>query len=146
MAKIYIKISFYFEVANYFFCLKDWLTIHYIFFLPKAIFGLRVLSLPASVCVCVYVCFCVNLCQSLACPRDNSRPVHARINKFEKKVQNNLVKVPIVLWSDPHWPSMSHVIYCSKFTPIWACELVRAISHHQLKSKFDQKSILSLFC
>ena len=34
-------------------------------------FGLRVLSLPGSVCVCV----CLSVCQSLACPRDNSGPV-----------------------------------------------------------------------
>ena len=29
-------------------------------FLPEASFGLRVLSLPASVCVCLSVCLCVN--------------------------------------------------------------------------------------
>ena len=31
-------------------------------FLPEASFGLRVLSSPASVCVCVRVCVCVSLC------------------------------------------------------------------------------------
>ena len=60
-------------------------------FLPEASFGLQVLSLPASVCVCVSVC------QSLACPRDNSRAVQARIAKFGLKMQKTLVKFPIVL-------------------------------------------------
>ena len=46
-------------------------------FLHEASFGLRVLSLPASVCVCLSVC--PSVCQSLACRRDNSRPVQARI-------------------------------------------------------------------
>ena len=65
-------------------------------FLPEASFDLRVLSLPASVCASV----CQSVCQSLACPHDNSGPVQVRITKFGPKVQNNLVKVPIVLWSD----------------------------------------------
>ena len=51
-------------------------------FFTEASFGLRVLSSPASVC-CVCVCPCV--CQS-ACPRDNSGPVQARIDKFGPKV------------------------------------------------------------
>ena len=44
-------------------------------FITRGLYGHRVLSLPASVCPSV--------CQSLACPRDNSRPVQARITKFE---------------------------------------------------------------
>ena len=64
-------------------------------FLPEASFGLRVLSLPVSVCVCVY--------QSLACPHDNSSPVQARITKFGPENQNTLVKIPIaVLWISPN--------------------------------------------
>ena len=51
----------------------------------------------ACVCVCVSVCVCQSMCQSLACPRDNSGPVQARITKFGPKMQNTLVKVPIVL-------------------------------------------------
>ena len=51
-------------------------------FLPEASFGLRVLSLPASVCVC---------------PQNNSGPVQARITRFRAKMQNTLVKAPIVL-------------------------------------------------
>ena len=68
-------------------------------FLPKASFGLWVLSLPASVCVCHSVC------QSLAFPHDNLGPIQARITKFGPKLQYNLVKIPIPLLSDQPWPS-----------------------------------------
>ena len=49
-----------------------------ILFLPEASIGLRVLSLPVSVCVCVRQ----SVRQSRACPRDNSWPVSAKITKF----------------------------------------------------------------
>ena len=87
--------------------------------LSEASFGLRVLSSPASVCVSVYVCVCV--CQSLACPRDNSGPVQARIAKFGPKMQKTLVKVPIVLGGNWPWPSRSNLTAKSEFTPFWAC-------------------------
>ena len=80
--------------------------------LPEASFGLQILSLPASVCLSV--------CQSLACPRDNSGPVQTRITKFGPKMEMTLVKVPIVLWTDRPWPSMSNLTWMSKFTPFWA--------------------------
>ena len=76
-----------------------------------------VLSLPASVCVCV----CQSVCQSLACLRDYSGQVQARITKFGTKVQNNLVKVPIVRWSNQPWSSRSNLTWKSEFTPFWAC-------------------------
>ena len=41
----------------------------------------------ACICVCVYVC--LSVCQSLACPRDNSEPVQARITKFGPKMQTS---------------------------------------------------------
>ena len=85
--------------------------------LPEASFGLRVLSLPACVCVCLSVC----LCQSLACPRDNSGPVQARIAKFGPKMQKTLVKVPIVLGGNWPWPSRSNLTSKSEFTQFWAC-------------------------
>ena len=88
-------------------------------FLPEASFGLRVLSLPASGCVCPSVC--LSVCQSLACPRDNSGPVQARITKFGPKMQNTLVKVPIVLWTDRTWPPRSNLTWKSTFTPFWDC-------------------------
>ena len=56
---------------------------------------------PSGIVVaCVCVCVCLSVCQSLACPRNNSGPVQARIAKFGPKIQKTLVKVPIVLWTD----------------------------------------------
>ena len=86
-------------------------------FLPEASIGLWVL-LPAS--VCVYVC--QSVCQSLACLCNNSGPVQVRITKSGPKVQNNLVKVPNVLWSNHFFlHSRSNLTLRSKFTPFWAC-------------------------
>ena len=76
-------------------------------FLPEASFGLRVLSLPES--VCVY--------QSLACPHDNSSPVQARITKFGPEKQNTLVKIPIVFGGNWPWPSRSNLTSNSKLNP-----------------------------
>ena len=86
-------------------------------------------------CRCLRLSVCVSVRQSLACPRDNSGPVQARITKFGPKIQNSLIKVPIVLWSDRPWPSRSNLRYF---------ELVRTISHHPFKLlafkvKFDLK-------
>ena len=59
-------------------------------------FGPRVLSLPASVCLCV----CVLVYQSRVCPHDNSPLVKARITKVGVHVQKTFVKVTTVLeWS-----------------------------------------------
>ena len=55
-----------------------------IFVLPEVSFGLRVLSLPASVCVCVRV----SVCQFLSFLCNNLRPIQARITKFGPVVQN----------------------------------------------------------
>ena len=86
--------------------------------LPEASFGLRVLSSPASVglCVCVY--------QSRACPHDNSSPIQARITKFGPEMQNTLVWVPFVFGDDRPWSSRSNLTWKSNFAPFWAC------SHH----------------
>ena len=85
-------------------------------FLPEASFGLRVLSLPASVCVCLPVCVSIT-----SCPRDNSGPVQARIAKFGPKMQKTLVKVPIVLGGNWPWPSRSNLTSKSEFTQVCAC-------------------------
>ena len=58
----------------------------------EASFGLWVLSLPTSVCVCVHV----SVCQPWACLCDNLWPIQARIIKFGPEVQNNLIKIPFV--------------------------------------------------
>ena len=87
-------------------------------FLPEASFGLRVLSSPVSVglCVCVY--------QSRACTHDNSSPIQARITKFGPEMQNTLVWVPIVFGDDRPWSSRSNLTWKSNFAPFWA------FSHH----------------
>ena len=72
-------------------------------------------------CVCVCVCVCLSVCQSLACPRDNSVPVQARIAKFGPKMQKTLVKVPIVFGAIDLWPSRSNLTSKSEFTQFWAC-------------------------
>ena len=58
-------------------------------------------------CVCVYVCVCVR--QSWVCPSDNLPPVQGRITKFGPHVQNNLVKIPILLGVHWPWPSRSNL-------------------------------------
>ena len=42
------------------------------------------------------------------CPHHNSSPIQAKITKFRPKVQNTLVKIPIILWGDWLWPSGSN--------------------------------------
>ena len=110
-------------------------------FLPEASFGLRVLSLPASVCVCVSVC--LSVCQSRVCPRDNSSPVQARITKFGAHMQNALVKVPIVLWGDRPWTSRSNLTWKSNFTSFWACPDDNLSSVQARVTKFGPKMHLS---
>ena len=50
--------------------------------LPKASFGLRVLSLPALVCLCVRVSVRPSVRQLFPCPRDNLCHIQARITKM----------------------------------------------------------------
>ena len=96
--------------------LKTW-TLHIIFtrgqFWPSGI-------VIACVCVCVRVCVSQSVCQSLACPRDNSGPVQARVATFGPKMQKTLVKVPIVLGGNWPWPSRSNLTSKSEFTHFWA--------------------------
>ena len=68
---------------------------HFVNYYPRP-----VLAFGFCCCLRLCVCVCQSVCQSLACPRDNSAPVQVGITKFGPKVQKNLVTVPIVLWSD----------------------------------------------
>ena len=97
-------------------------------FLPQVSFGPQVLSLPASVWVCVSMC--VRICQPQACPHHNSSPLQARITKLGSEMQNTLIKLPVVLWANDldlqdeillKTPNLSHF------------ELVRTITHYLLK-------------
>ena len=118
---------------------SNWLLQVFNSFLPEASFGLRVLSLPASVCLCIRVC----VCQSRACPHDNSPLVQARITKFGTKVQNTLVKVPIVFGDDRPWPSRSNLTWKSNFTSFWACPPHNSSAVQARITKFGPKMHLS---
>ena len=106
-------------------------------FLPEASFGLQVLSSPASVCVCVK-----SVCQSLACPRDNSGPVQARV-KLGSPNLDQRCKIP--------WLSMlrsllfgGHLTLTFKVElninlriyPIWACPHHNPLSIQARSTKF----------
>ena len=93
----------------------------------------------ACVClsVCVSVCVCVR--QPRACPGHKSPRVQARTTKFGQKVQNNLVKVPIVFGCDWPWPSRSNLTWKAKFTPFWACPRHNSSSIQARTTKFGQK-------
>ena len=96
--------------------------------------------------IVVWVCVCVSLCVNYPC--DNSGPVPVKITKFGPKVQNALVKVFIILWSDRPWGSRPSLTYKSKFTPFWA------FPHHNSSSpiqaigstNLDQTVCQSLAC
>ena len=64
--------------------------------------------------------YCRWPCPSIS-PSVRPSPVQARITKFGPKMQNTLVKVPIVLGGNQPWPSRSNLRSKSKFTPFWAC-------------------------
>ena len=112
------------------------------FLLPEASFGLRLLSLPASVCLCVHVSVCVY--QSRACPHNNSPLIQARITKFGTKVQKTLVKVPIVFGDDRSWPSRSNLTWKANFTCFWACPPQNSSAFKLESPNLDRKCILAL--
>ena len=107
-------------------------------FLPEASFGLRVLSLPASVCLCVCLSVCVSVNPELV-RAINHHAFKLEPPNLDKKVQNNLVKVPIVLGGDWPWPSRSNLTWKAKFTPFWACPCRNSPSIKARTTKFGQK-------
>ena len=80
--------------------------------------------------LCVCPCVCQSVCQSLACPRDNSGPVQARIAEFGPKMQKTLVRVPIVLGGKWPWPSRSNWTWNQNLPHF---EFVRNITHYPFK-------------
>ena len=90
-------------------------------------------------CRCLRLSVCVCVRQPRACPRHKSPRVRARTTKFGQKVQNNLVKVPIVLGGDWPWPSRSNLTWKAKFTPFWACPRHNSSSIEARTTKFEQK-------
>ena len=112
-----------------------WLWLIHFYPRPVLAFGYcRCLRL--SVC-CVSVRVFVR--QPRACPRHKSSRVQARTTKFGQKVQNNLVKVPIVLGGNWPWPSRSNLTWKAKFTPFWACPRHNSPFIQDRTTKFGQK-------
>ena len=81
-----------------------------------------------SVCMCV----CLSVCQSRACPLDNSWPIQARITTFGPNVQNTLVKV-IVLRGNGPWHSRSNITLKIKIYQILIFKFFCAITRHPFK-------------
>ena len=106
-----VKCSLYIQWSALILCMFHSLWHH---FYPRPV-------LAYGYCHRLRLCVCPCVCQSLACPRDNSGPVQARIAKFGPKMQKTLVKVPIVLGGNWPWPSRSNLTSKSEFTPFWAC-------------------------
>ena len=109
------------------------------FLLPETSVGLRVLSSPASVGLCVRVC----VYQSRAWPLDNSSLIQARITKFGPEMQNILVYFPIVFGDDRSRPSRSNLIQKSNFTSLWACPHHNSSAVQARVTKFELKMHLS---
>ena len=102
--------------------------------LPKTSFGLRVLSLPA------YVCLSVHLCVNHLLVYDNSRPVHARITNLGPNMWKTLPNIPIILFCGGIDLDHQGQIYF-KNPNLPQCELVRSITHQPFKigsQKFGQ--------
>ena len=78
-------------------------------------------------CYRLRLCVCQSVCQPLACPRDNSGPVQARMAKFGPKLQNTLVKIPIVLGGN--WPCQIKL----KSQNLPHFEFVHTITHYPFK-------------
>ena len=113
-------------------------------FLPDASFGLRVLSLPASVCLCVRLSVCVCVKHLL---------VHAITYHPFKLGSLNLdhrCKIPwlrsLLFWG---WLTLTFKVkFNFKVKIFHHFEFVHAMTHHQLNLQFpnlEQKCILVLF-
>ena len=83
-------------------------------------------------CLRLFVCPCVcqSVCQSLACPRDNSGTIQARITKFGPKMQKTLAKVPIILGAIDLDLQGQILLKSQNLTHF---ELVRTITHYPYK-------------
>ena len=112
---------------------------NFFLFLPEASFGLRVLSLPACVCVCV----CLSVNHQLV------RAVTHQPFKLESPNLDQRCKRPwlrsLLFFGMIDLELQGQIELNSQNLPHF--ELVRAISHHKLKSvfpNFGQKCILAL--
>ena len=123
------------------FVLKFWTQVLLCCVLPvKTPFFTRRQFWPSGI---VVACVCVSVCQSWACPHDNSPLVQARITKFGTKVHKTLVKVPIVFGDDRPSPSRSNLTWKSNFTSFWACPPHNSSAVQAIITKFGPKMHLS---
>ena len=127
-----------------FFTMKNSLKFKILWFLPEASFGLRVLSLPASVCLCVRPSVCVCGKHLLV------RAITHHPFKLGSPNLDNGCKRPwlrsLLFWGVIDLDLQGQIELQSQNLPHF--ELVHAITHHQLKLQFpnlEQKCILALF-
>ena len=82
-------------------------------------------------CLCVCMCVRVYVSHQLVCMVTHQL--------FKLEMQNNLVKVPVVLGGDWPWPSRSNLTWNSKFTPFWACPRHNSPLVQPRTNQFGQK-------
>ena len=100
-------------------------------FLPEASFGLRVLSLPASVCLCVRVSVCVCVNHGLV------RTITHHSFKLESPNLEQRCK-------RPRLRSLLFFFWKSNFTPFWACPPHNSSAVQARITKFGPKMHLSI--
>ena len=113
-------------------------------FLPEASFGLRVLSLPASVCLCVRPSVCVCGKHLLVCVITH-HPFKLGSPNLDNRCKRPWLRSPLFL-GVIDLDLKGQIDLQSQNLPHF--ELVHAITHHQLKLQFpnlEQKFILALF-
>ena len=109
-------------------------------FLPKASFGLRVLSLPASVCVCVRPCVNHELVRAIT-----HHPFQLGSPNLDQRCKRPWLR-SLLFCGTIDYDLQGQIELQSQNLPHF--ELVHAITHHQLKLQFpnlEQKCILALF-
>ena len=113
-------------------------------FLPEASFGLRVLSLPASVCLCVRPSVCV--CgKHLLVRAITHHPFKLGSPNLDNRCKRPWLRSLLFWGGDWPWPSRSNWTPKSKFTPFWACACHNSPPIEVIISKFGTKCILALF-
>ena len=116
---------------------QSWTTV---VLLPEASFGLRVLSLPASVCVCVRPCVNHELVRAIT-----HHPFQLGSPNVDQRCKRSWLR-SLLFCGRIDRDIQGQIELQSQNLPHF--ELVHAITHHQLKLQFpylEQKCILTLF-
>ena len=88
----------------------------------------RCIRVCVCLCLCVRVCVRPCVCQSRACPHDNSSSMQARIIEFGQRLKTPWLR-SLLLWGRWNFADKVKIDLNSKYTPF---ELVRTITHHVL--------------